>query len=440
MAELEVFDKDGKNLAKGAAVSALDSIEAGVRWRKSNLTDGYAAGQGLPQNLTKLKAQRGALLARVTDAGTQQTLKEIVAQIARTDTELAKVQPTGRVYAGTIHNGSGAFRGTGPDGGRPRPIYVLKRGDVRNPGKAVVPGGLSDIPGLSGSFNLAPDHPEGSRRAALAQWLTDPRNPLPMRSIVNRMWQYHFGRGIVATPNDFGKMGQTPSHPELLDYLAADFRDNGQSLKTLHRLLVTSATYRQVSVGNEQYERMDSGNVYLWRMNRRKLEAEAIRDSVLAVAGKLDKTMYGPAFQDFVVEHPEHSPHYEYHLHNPDDPKSHRRSVYRFLVRSKPQPFLTALDCADPSVQVDRRIETLSPLQALALYNDGFMLTMAKHLAARVEKASGPAEQVTAAFRLALVRNPSPTERDALADYTKAHGLANACRLILNLNEFVFAD
>ena len=143
--------------------------------------------------------------------------------------------------------------------------------------------------------------------------------------------------------------------------------------------------------------------------------------------------MGGPAFRDFVVERPEHSPHYQYHLHDPEDPKSHRRSVYRFLVRSKPQPFMTVLDCADPSMQVEKRIETLSPLQALALFNNGFMLTMAKHLAARAGSVEG-------AFRLAVAREPTADERAALEAYAKDHGLANACRVILNLNEFVFVD
>lgn len=155
------------------------------------------------------------------------------------------------------------------------------------------------------------------------------------------------------------------------------------------------------------------------------------------MAGKLDRTVGGPAFRDFVVEHPEHSPHYQYHLHDPDDPKTHRRSVYRFLVRSKPQPFMTVLDCADPSMQVEKRTETLSPLQALALFNNGFVLTMAKHTAARVEKDPDP---IAAAFRLALARPPTAAEREPLAAYAKEHGLANACRLIFNLNEFVFVD
>lgn len=433
LAELEAFDASGKNVAAGASVSALDSIEAPVRWRKSNLTDGYALGQSRVGDAAKLRKDREALIARVTDAETTKAITTTASDIAAADMELAKVPATGVVYSGTIHNGGdSAFRGTGPDGGKPRPIFVLKRGNVQDPGKEVTAGALNVISGLP-SFAVAADRPEGERRAALARWLTDPKNPLTWRSIVNRVWQYHFGRGIVATPNDFGRMGQLPTHPELLDWLAAEFRDGRQSLKSLHKLLVTSATYRQISTGNAEFEKIDGDNVYLWRMNRRKLEAEAIRDAALAVSGKLDRTLYGPAFQDFKVERPEHSPHYQYHLADPDDPKARRRSIYRFLVRSKPQPFMTVLDCADPSMQVDKRTETLSPLQALALFNNGFMLAQAKHLAER-------ARNVNKAFELAMGREPTKDESRELEAYAKQHGLANACRVILNLNEFVFVD
>jgi hypothetical protein len=175
-------------------------------------------------------------------------------------------------------------------------------------------------------------------------------------------------------------------------------------------------------------------------MTRRKLEAEELRDAMLLTAGKLNQALYGPAFQDFVIEYPEHSPHYEYHLYDPNDSKSHRRSIYRFLVRSKPQPLMNALDCADPSMQVDKRNQSLSPLQALALLNNGFVLSMAKHIAARVEKAGSPAEQIALTFNLALGRSPSANELKALTEHVQTHGLPNACRVILNLNEFVFVD
>ena len=235
-------------------------------------------------------------------------------------------------------------------------------------------------------------------------------------------------------------MGQLPTHPELLEWLASDFRDGEQSLKKLHKLIVTSATYRQSSSGNAAFAKIDGANSYLWRMNRQKLEAEAVRDAVLQVAGKLDQKMYGPPYRDFVIEHPAHSPHYEYHLHDPNDPASFRRSIYRFLARSKPQPFMAALDCADPSVQVDRRIETLSPMQALAFFNDGFMLAMAKHLAERVAASGTRESQLKRAFQLAIGRLPTDDETGSLTAYAAEHGMANACRVILNLNEFVFID
>jgi hypothetical protein len=260
------------------------------------------------------------------------------------------------------------------------------------------------------------------------------------------VWQYHFGRGLVDTPNDLGRMGAEPTHPELLDWLAVEFRDGGQSLKQLHRLMVTSHTYRQISSVEDAApgvgpQAIDADNRYLWRANRRRLEAEAVRDVVLYVSGKLDLKMGGPSFQDFVIEHPEHSPHYEYHLHDPDDPQSHRRSVYRFLVRSQPQPFMTTLDCADPSMRVDKRNESLSPLQALALLNNGLMVAMSKHCAARLERERDDrSDQVVRLFELSLGREPTDEERSAIESHIAKHGLANACRLVFNLNEFSFVD
>ena len=359
--------------------------------------------------------------------------------LAELKNEIAKLPAPQFVYAGMVYQGSGPFSGSG---GKPRMIHLLQRGDVRAPGPEVGPGTAPLLPGDDGTFHLPTDHSEGERRAALAHWITDPRHPLTWRSIVNRVWHYHFGRGIVDSPNDFGHMGQLPSHPELLDWLAAEFRDSGGSLKALHRLIVTSATYRQNSnadldsISRSQLRDprlLDANNVFLWRMNRRKLEAEEVRDAVLSVAGRLDARMGGPGFQDFVIEKPEHSPHYQYELYDPDNRSTHRRSIYRFIVRSQPQPFMTTLDCADPSMSVDKRNETLTALQALALLNNRFILTMARHMALH-------AGDVRAAFRQALGREPTPAEAKGLTEYAAKHGLENACRVILNLNEFVFVD
>ncbi|MBO0799782.1 MAG: DUF1553 domain-containing protein, partial [Blastocatellia bacterium] len=178
------------------------------------------------------------------------------------------------------------------------------------------------------------------------------------------------------------------------------------------------------------------------RQNRRKLEAEAVRDSVLVVTGNLDLTMGGPGWQDFVIEHPEHSPHYEYGLADPEDRRTWRRSIYRFIVRSQTQPWMTALDCADPSMRVDRRNESISPLQALALLNNGFMVTQALHFAERLQKERPDdlRRQVERAYWLAFGRAPAADEQEKSVAFARSSGLPNLCRALLNLNEFAFAD
>jgi hypothetical protein len=361
--------------------------------------------------------------------------------LAKNEAALKKMPKPMRVYAGTIHKGSGSFRGTGNEGGKPRDIRVLHRGDMSQPRDEVAPGTLRLGKSDAGTFELSNMHGESDRRIALARWLTKKDHPLTWRSIVNRVWQYHFGTGIVATPNDFGRMGALPTHPELLDWLAAEFRDNGQSIKQLHRLILTSATYRQSSKSVVVNERNDSQNRTLWRMNRRQLEAEAIRDTALLLAGKMNNQMYGPGFRDFVLEHPEHSPHYEYHKHDPEDVKIHRRSVYRFLVRSQQQPFMSTLNCADPSQLVAKRDNAITALQSLALLNNKLMVAMARHFASDVEQThTGRTAAVSEAFFRATGRPPTTEETSDLVAYASNHGLANTCRLLFNLNEFSFVD
>jgi len=300
--------------------------------------------------------------------------------------------------------------------------------------------------GQAFSWQIDPDSTEGERRAALANWLTDQRHPLVWRSIVNRMWQYHFGRGVVATPNDFGRMGATPTHPDLLDWLAVEFRDGGdwskpQSMKGLHRLIVTSSVYRQSSAGADANAVVDGSNQYLWRMARRRLEAEEIRDSILQVSGAMDHTMGGPGYYLFELERTTHSPHYEYHKFDPNDAKSHRRSIYRFIVRSQPDPWMTTLDCADSSQSTPKRNETLTSLQALSLLNSRFNLVMAEIFAARVAKEQeGLQQQVHSAARLVLQREPDAGELESLTVYAREHGMENLCRFLFNLSEFIYID
>ena len=237
-------------------------------------------------------------------------------------------------------------------------------------------------------------------------------------------------------------MGSPPSHAALLDWLAAEFRDRGGSLKNLHRLIVGSATWRQRADDDPAMTAVDSGNAKLWRQNRRRLEAEAIRDAVLVTAGTLDPTAGGPGWQDFRIEHPEHSPHYRYDLADPADRSTWRRSIYRFIVRSQTQPFMTSLDCADPSMRVEKRNESLSAIQALALLNNGFMTTQAVEFAARVAREAGddPRTQVDRALRLAFGRAPTDEESTVLLELLRAHGLPAVCRTLVNLNEFTFID
>lgn len=369
------------------------------------------------------------------------SLQAVFAGIDRADRSFVSGDKNAR--AGVVFAAASEFEPRGtfvPTHGKPRSVHVLQRGSENDPGTEVGPGTCGYLPSLGSRFEVSAEANEGARRAALAHWLIEKKNPLTWRSVVNRVWQYHFGRAIVDSPNDFGRMGALPTHPELLDWLAVEFRDGQQSIKQLHRLICTSAVYRQSSAGDAEFEKLDGANQFLWRMNRRRLEAEAVRDSVLAVAGQLDSTRGGPPFQAFGFKDDE-SPHYNYDEYNPDEPHSHRRSVYRLIVRSVPDPFMATLDCADPSALVARRNETLTPLQSLALLNNPFMVRMAEHFAERIKPmGTNNAERLTIAWRLAFGREPNSEELAPLVGYADRRGLANACRLILNMNEFAFID
>jgi mono/diheme cytochrome c family protein len=481
LAELQA-NAEKKNLALGSTVTALDSIEAG-RWSTKNLVDDYtsrarmgdaeslkgapAKRQALEMEITKLTTHRKAAVEERLDEPTRTEWKAVAARLTEIDSRLAALPAPGLVYAAAHGFEPQANFGPAPI---PRPVYFLNRGSDKAPGDEVSPGALSCLPGLPGDFTLTNPANEGSRRAALAEWIIDRRNPLTARSIVNRIWQYHFGRGIVDTPNDFGHQGALPTHPELLDWLAVELREGSEndvgpstssedkqkekseiqnpkfeiggawSLKRLHRLILRSAVYRQESRDNPRFAAIDSGNQYLWRMNRQRLEAEALRDAVLAVSGKLDLKVGGPSDQQFFFKD-DHSPVYDYERFDVDSPASFRRSVYRFIVRSVPDPFMECLDCADPSLLTPKRNTTLTALQALSLLNNQFMIRQAEHFAARVEAAAPDREQqITRAYGLAFARPPTADERRAVAKYAAQHGLANACRVILNSNEFLFVD
>jgi hypothetical protein len=324
----------------------------------------------------------------------------------------------------------------------PRPVHLLRRGDIQQPGELVGPGALACLPELPGQFALAnPDH-EGERRAALARWLTDSQNVLTWRSMANRVWQQHFGRGLVSTPSDFGRMGAAPTHPELLDWLAVELRDHAGSLKHLHRLIVISRAYQQASQYDSPYAAVDAGNHFLWRMNRRRLDAEAIRDSLLVIADNLNSTMGGPSVKQF-AQSPgvQITPTVDYFNFPVDDPAHARRSVYRFVFRTLPDPFLETFDCPDSSQLAPQRNESVSALQALALLHDQTVVRQSERIAQRVlREVATSSEQVAALYRLVLGRGPTDAETRIVSEYAQQHGLANACRFLLNSNEFLFVE
>jgi cytochrome c5 len=401
-----------------------------------------------PVRLDVLPAEISAILATPTEKRTDENRVALARFQQRQDvlSEIARLPKPLLVYA--------AASDFEPDGGLrpppgPRPIHVLERGDIKLAKGDAAPGALSCVSALPARFEIANANVEGNRRAELARWLIDAKNPLTWRSIVNRIWQHHFGRGIVATANDFGRMGALPTHSELLDFLAAEFRDNGQSIKSLHRTILASATYRQSSLASTigEKERVaaiaeDADNRFLWRMNRTRLDAECVRDAVLAVSGRLDLRMGGPSDRQFDMKPGIHvTPVVDYTKFDLDSAAGRRRSIYRFLFRTLPDPFMESLDCPSGDQITPQRVNSVTVQQALAMWNDVFVARHCEHLAARMKASSASIdEQVQSAVRLTLCREITADERTALTAYAKEHGLANLCRLLLNTNEFLFVN
>ena len=327
------------------------------------------------------------------------------------------------------------FYGVLPE--EPSPVKVLRRGNPESPQKEVTPGTIGWVNALSPDLGTNKT-PEAERRSALARWIIDPKNPLTRRVIVNRLWQWHFGEGIVDTPSEFGRGGGTPSHPQLLDWLAEELPRQNWSLKAMHQLILNSSTYRQTSHLTHG-AKADGDNRLLWRQNPRRLDAESLRDTVLATSGKLNLKTGGPGFRDFqYIE--AYAPIYKYIT--PDQPELWRRSIYRFIVRTTPHEFLTTLDCPDPANLTPKRLTTTTPLQALTLSHNPFMLKQAGYFAKRLEKEAGtrPSNQVRLAFALALARPPTPEEQRAAETTIRKKGLFALCHVLLNANEFVYVD
>ncbi len=255
--------------------------------------------------------------------------------------------------------------------------------------------------------------------------------------MVNRVWHYHFGTGLVATPNDLGRNGERPSHPELLDWLAADFLAHGTSLKALHRRIMLTNTFRQSSRYNARPAASDADDRLLWRYPARRLEAEAIRDAMLGASGLLNAQMAGPSFRPFTVTNFNSS---FYNLSDFAGPAYDRRTVYRININSAKDPLLETLDCPDPSVKAPRRAVTTTPLQALGLMNDPFVLRMARALADRVRAEAGPetASQVDRIYRLSLGRAPADAEGRRAAELVCETGLDELAWTLFNSSEFLY--
>jgi Protein of unknown function (DUF1553)/Protein of unknown function (DUF1549)/Planctomycete cytochrome C len=353
--------------------------------------------------------------------------------------ELTALPPPSLVFAAAAEFSPDA--GHKPPGG-PRPVHLLRRGDIHQAGAAAVPGTIHCVAGLPARFAIPASADESARRAALARWISDSKNPLTWRSIVNRVWHYHFGRGLAATPNDFGRMGTAPSHPELLDWLAQTLLDSGGSIKRLHRTIVTSAVYRQSSRSAAEFAALDTDNQWLWRQNRLRLDAESLHDALLQIAGRLDPAMHGPSVRQFSMRPGVHvTPEVDYTRYDWNGPGSGRRSVYRFLFRTLPDPFFEALDAADSSQLVAVRNESTTALQALELLNHPFVLCQCEYFARRLTRCASVLEgQLQAAFELAYSREAHSDELATLAEFARRNGLENTCRLIVNANEFLFVN
>ena len=316
--------------------------------------------------------------------------------------------------------------------------HLLVRGNPQQKGDVVSPAGLVAIKTASSTFGLSPDAPDAERRRKLAEWITSKDNPLFARTIVNRLWHYHFGRGIVETPSDLGFSGGVPVHRELIDWLACELVDRGFRLKELHRLIVLSETYCQSSLPREECLAVDRDATLLWRYPPRRMEAEVVRDSMLTISGQLNPAIGGPSFQDFRPYFYKGSQFYE-----PQDfvgSEFHRRSIYRMWARGGKNPLLDTFDCPDPSTTTPKRGSTTTPLQALALFNNSFTLRMADAFAERLDK-DAPASmdaQIERAFVLAYARPPTAEELAASRAVVQKEGLAPLCRALFNSNGFLY--
>ena len=356
-------------------------------------------------------------------------LAEFRKQIREVKAELARVPGLRRAWIGSRD----AKLAAGP-------FHIFLGGDPQRKGEAVLPSSPSFLGDALPSYKIEDLSEESERRIALANWITDDDNALVARVLVNRVWHYHFGTGIVSTPSDFGYMGEKPSHPELLDYLADQFIQGGWKLKSLHKQIVMSQAYRQSSEGNEQALRVDADSRLLWRFPPRRLAAEEIRDSMLYISGQLKEDMYGKGFRLYKYLRDNVATYVPLDKHGPE---TYRRSVYHQNARACVTDLLSEFDQPDCAFSAAKRSETTSPLQALTALNHSFTQDMARHMAERIDADAGPGSggaesQAILAMQLAFGREPEVEEVKAASELIEQSSLAALCRVLLNTSEFIW--
>jgi hypothetical protein len=408
---------------------ALDyRIEVAVQsnaWRvvaSSEDRQPYVAGEKKPLTIST---------ATLT-ANEAQNVTRLLAERAELEFRIAELEKSAMIYGGTFT-------------ANPGPTYRLLRGDPMQKREPVEPAALGIVPvkfallETEQSLSASSTTDDQRRRLTLARWIAAPENPLTARVMVNRIWQYHFGEGLVSTPSDFGANGARPTHPELLDWLAAEFVEHGWSVKHIQRLILNSATYRQSSDSRQDGLVIDASSRLLWRFPRRRLEAEPIRDAMLAVSGELDLRMAGPGFSFF---EPNDNYVRVYAPRREWTPESWRRMIYGTIIRQRPDGVFGAFDCPDAGQIAPKRGRSTTPLQAFNLLNSSFVMQQAGYFGERLKKEAGhdASAQVRRAFALAFQRQPDRQELAAATKLVREQGLKSLCRALLNANEFTQLD
>ncbi len=396
---------------------AFEISTDGRRWQKISSSE-----DRLPYDEEERQEFFILAVLSASDHAAWNTLKS---QNTKLQEALAALPPLPRAYVGTFEQPQ-------------EPAYLLKRGNPMDKGPVIPPGSLSTLERMLPGYQLDPHAPEGERRLALARWIIDDRNALAARVLANRIWHYHFGKGLVGTPSDFGFNGDRPTHPELLEWIAGHLQELGWRLKPLHREIMLSATYRQSSANRPENASIDSESRYLWRYPPRRLEAEALRDSILAVSGKLNMTMGGPGFRLYKYTVDNVATYYP--LEN-FDPSTFRRAVYQQTARSVKDDLMSLYDCPDSTAPDPKRVVTTTALQALSLLNSTFIIDQANFFAERLIRETSRSDaqaQTIRAFQLAFGRRPTTLELNMGIEFISQKGLMAFCRILFNANEFVY--